>query len=184
MLKCLEAQYQVGKYIVDKGLGAAKEEKFRILWLQNMLWSNIGILGWLEKKYGAVVVMEAFGYQETPLFENFKNHDEVFMVLARKALALPMIHGSSGPVEDYMKLVDQCMRDYNVNVSMYVGHVGCKHTWASGKIIKDMVMEKYGIPTLTLDVDAIDSRYKNADEIKAVLSEYMNTLIENQMQHP
>lgn len=49
MLKCLEAQYKVGKYIVDKGLGSTKEEKFRVLWMQNMLWSNIKVLAWLEK---------------------------------------------------------------------------------------------------------------------------------------
>ena len=179
MLKCLQAQYQVGKYIVDKGLGSTKKENFRVLWLQNMLWIDIKVLGWMEKVYGAAVVMEAFGYQETALFDDFKDPEAVYMALAKKALALPMIHGASGPVEDYMKLVDQCMTDYDINVAMYVGHVACKHTWAAEKIIKDMIMEKYGVPAMSLDVDAIDRRYKSSEEIKAVIGEFLDTLLES-----
>ncbi|AGA68251.1 Benzoyl-CoA reductase/2-hydroxyglutaryl-CoA dehydratase subunit, BcrC/BadD/HgdB [Desulfitobacterium dichloroeliminans LMG P-21439] len=180
MLKYLEAQYALGKYMVAKGLGAVKEEKFRVTWLQNMLWSNTGILDWMEKKYGAVLVMDGFGYQETALFKDYYDQEDVFITLAKKGLALPMIHGAAGPVEDYVNMVDNIIEEYNINVSMFVGHVGCKHTWAAGKIIADMVQEKYGMPTLNLDVDAIDGRYKKTEEIKAIIEEYMDTLIENQ----
>jgi hypothetical protein len=101
------------------------------------------------------------------------------MTLARNALELPMIHGSSGPVEDYIRLVDNAARDYTPNLAMYVGHVGCKHTWASAKILKDLLQEKYEIPMMTLDVDAIDRRYKSEAEMKAFLSEYLDTLVES-----
>jgi len=180
MLKYLEAQYAQGKYNVEHGIGAVKEEKFRVSWLQNMLWSNTGILDWMEKKYGAVLVMDGFGYQETTLFKDPYDKEDVFITLAKKGLELPMIHGAAGPVEDYVNMVENIMEDYKINVSMFVGHVGCKHTWAAGKIVADMVQEKFGIPTLSLDVDAIDGRYKKSDEIKAVIGEYMDTLIENQ----
>ena len=180
MLKYLEAQYAMGKYMVSKGLGVVKEEKFRVTWLQNMLWSNTGILDWMEKEYGAVLVMDGFGYQETALFNDYYDKEDVFITLAKKGLALPMIHGAAGPVEDWIRMVDNIIEDYKVNVSMFIGHVGCKHTWAAGKIISDMVQEKYGLPTLYLDVDAIDGRYKSTEEIKAVIAEYMDTIIENQ----
>jgi hypothetical protein len=40
-----------------------------------------------------------------------------------------------------------------------------------------MVQEKYGLPTLYLDLDAIDGRYKSNDEIKAQISEYFETVV-------
>jgi benzoyl-CoA reductase/2-hydroxyglutaryl-CoA dehydratase subunit BcrC/BadD/HgdB len=183
MLRCLEAQYKVGQFVVSKGMGATKKENFRVLWLQNMLWCNINILGWLEKQYGACVVMEAFGYQNRPLFEDLEDIDKICLTLAENALALPMIHGSSGPVEDYIRLVDEAAENYAPDLAMYVGHVGCKHTWASAKILKDILAEKYDIPMMSLDVDAIDRRYKGEDEIKAFLTEYMDTLVESRGAH-
>jgi len=77
-----------------------------------------------------------------------------------------------------MELVDNTIKDFKINASMFVGHVGCKHTWAASKLIKDMVQDKYGISTLTFDVDALDSRYKSTEEIRAVISEYIDTLIQ------
>lgn len=180
MLKYLEVQYKIGKAAADRGIGAVKEEKFRVSWLQNMMWSNVGLLDWMEHKFGAVLVMDGFGYQETPLFEDFEDQDVILKTLAKKALQLPMIHGAAGPVEDYVNMVDNIMDEYNVNCSMFIGHVGCKHTWAAGKIVKDMIQEKYDLPTLTLDVDAIDTRYKTTQEMKDVIGEYMDMLNETQ----
>ncbi|MDR1070106.1 MAG: 2-hydroxyacyl-CoA dehydratase family protein [Gracilibacteraceae bacterium] len=179
MLSYLEAQYAVGQDAIDKGLGAVKEEKYRVSWLQNMLWSNVGILDWMERKFGAVLVMDAFGYQRGHVFRDIDDLDTICIDFAKKGLALPMIHGASGPVEDYIDLVENTMGDYNVNVSMFIGHVGCKHTWAAAKIITDMIQEKFGLPTLYLDVDAVDGRYKKTDEIRALITEYMETIEEN-----
>jgi len=179
MLKCMEAQYAVAKHIVDHKMGAVKKENFRVLWLQNMLWCNLSALHYMEKTYGAIVVMEAFGYQETDLFNGSTDIDEICYISAKKALALPMIHGSSGPVEDYLHLVDDAMEAYDIDVAMYVGHVGCKHCWAAEKILKDMVQDKYGVPMMSLDVDAVDIRYKNNDEMVAVFKDFFDTLIEN-----
>jgi benzoyl-CoA reductase/2-hydroxyglutaryl-CoA dehydratase subunit BcrC/BadD/HgdB len=151
-------------------------EKYRIFWMQNMLWSNIKLLSWLEKEYGAVVVMEAFGYQKGPVFENPDDLDRIFYDLARKTLALPMIHGASGPIENYLEVSEQIIKDYQVDLAMFVGHVSCKHTWAVSKLVKDMVREKFDLPTLTIDVDAIDSRYKKPEETQAIISEFMETL--------
>jgi benzoyl-CoA reductase/2-hydroxyglutaryl-CoA dehydratase subunit BcrC/BadD/HgdB len=176
----VKTQYELGKMLVDMGMTATKAqpEVFRVSWLQNMLWSNVGTLDWLEKQYGATVVMDAFGYQKTPLFTNPDDIDTVLFNLAQKTLALPMIHGASGPIEDYANLVENVMEDYAVDVSMFVGHVGCKHTWAAAKVIKDMVMEKFGLPTLTIDVDAVDGRYKTTEEIRGIIGEYMDNIVE------
>jgi benzoyl-CoA reductase/2-hydroxyglutaryl-CoA dehydratase subunit BcrC/BadD/HgdB len=176
MAEFMKTQYEMGKAIADKGFGAVKEEKHRVSWLQNMLWSDVGTIDWMEKKYGAVLIMDGFGFQETVLFDDMKDHDAVKIVMARRSMDVPMIHGAAGPAENYTNMIDNIMGEYNIDVSMFVGHVGCKHTWAAAKIVTDMIEDKYGLPTLTMDIDAIDGRYKSTEEIRATISEYMETI--------
>ncbi|MEG0036499.1 MAG: 2-hydroxyacyl-CoA dehydratase, partial [Oscillospiraceae bacterium] len=64
-----------------------------------------------------------------------------------------------------------------INVSVFLGHVGCKHTWASTKILSDYIQEHYGMPTLLLDVDCIDGRYKSPDEIQSAIVEYLENVV-------
>lgn len=177
MLKFMETQYKMGKMLADKGIGACKEERYRVSWLQNIVWANAGLLDWMEKTYGAVMVMDGFGYQKGILFDGDYSPEHAKYIIAKKALHVPMIHGAAGPAEHYIDLVENIMAEYSVNVSMFIGHVGCKHTFAASKMVTDMIQEKFGIPTLTVDLDSVDLRYKSIDEVKASISEYMETVV-------
>jgi len=175
----LETQLQMGTMLSEMGMSASKcpEEKYRVCLMQNMLWSNTGIMDWMEKTYGAITVMDGFGYQSAIFFDDMDNWEHIKYVAAMKMLTTPMIHGATGPTEYWLKIIDDMYTDYSVNVSIFMGHVGCKHTWASGKIVTDMIQEKYGLPTLYVDVDAIDPRYKSNDELRAQLAEYMESVV-------
>ncbi|WKY47527.1 2-hydroxyacyl-CoA dehydratase family protein [Eubacteriaceae bacterium ES3] len=177
MLKYMQAQYKLGTMLAEKGIGAVKEEKYRVSWLQNIVWANAGLLDWMEKTYGAVMVMDGFGYQKGILFDGDYSPEHARYIMAKKALEVPMIHGASGPAAHYVDLVEGIMADYDVNVSMFIGHVGCKHTFAAAKIVTDMIQDKFGIPTLNVDLDAIDLRYKSIDEVKVAIGEYMETIV-------
>lgn len=175
----LETQLTMGEMLADMGMSAAKcpEEKYRVCLMQNMLWSDTGILDWMEKTYGALTVMDGYGYQEGILYEDIDNWEKVKYIGAKKMLHTPMIHGATGPAEYWLKIIDKMYDDYDINVSIFMGHVGCKHTWASGKIVTDMIQEKYGLPTLYVDVDAIDPRYKSTEELQAQIAEYMESVV-------
>ncbi|WP_428868851.1 2-hydroxyacyl-CoA dehydratase subunit D, partial [Clostridium sediminicola] len=99
MLKFMQKQYDVGKAMADKGLGAVKDEKYRVSWLQNIVWANAGLLSWMEKEFGAIMVMDGFGYQNGILFEDVHDKEDMLITMAKKAKASPMIHGASGPAE-------------------------------------------------------------------------------------
>jgi hypothetical protein len=120
--------------------------------------------------------MDGFGFQTAPLFNGEKDHDALKIALAKKSMAVPMIQGASGPAENYVQMIDTLMEDYDIDVSMFVGHVECKHTWAAAKIVTDMIEDKYGLSTLSMDIDAVDGRYKSTEEIRATISEYMETI--------
>ena len=175
----LQTQLEMGNMLTDMGMTATRcpEERYRVCLMQNMMWSNTGIMDWMEKTYGAITVMDGFGYQDGLIFDDLDNWEHVKLQLAESMLLVPMIHGATGPTEYWLKTIDKMYDDYKVNVSIFMGHVGCKHTWASGKIVTDHIQAKYGIPTLYVDVDAIDPRYKSNDELRAQIGEYMESVV-------
>jgi hypothetical protein len=163
--------------MIDLGMGACPDEKYRVAMLQNMIWGHAKIMDWMEKTYNAVAVMDAFGFQGDIYYEHLDDRRDCLKTMGRKMQNNPMIHGASGPSRYHLELVEKIFEEYDPNVSMFLGHVGCKHTWASSKIITDMIQDKYGLPTLFVDLDAIDGRYKSGDEIKDQISEYFETVV-------
>ncbi|NLT63463.1 MAG: 2-hydroxyacyl-CoA dehydratase [Clostridiales bacterium] len=174
----LEKELEVGQMMIELGMGPCPNgEKHRVALLQNMLWSFSGAMDWMEKEYDAVTVMDAFGFQHGDLYEDLDDRYGCFKTMAKKIQNNPMIHGASGPSENFLYLTDQIFRDYEPDVSIFLGHIGCKHTWASAKMVTDMIQEKYGVPSLYLDVDGIDGRYKTKDEITGALAQYFDTVV-------
>jgi hypothetical protein len=174
----LEKEYEVGEMLSEIGMGPCPEgEKHRAALLQNMLWSSAGTMDWLEQQHNTVALMDTFGFQGDVLYEHLDDFEDCLKTCARRMQNNPMIHGASGPSEHFIYLVDKIFTEYEPDVSMFIGHIGCKHTWASAKMVTDMIQEKYGLPTLYLDVDGIDGRYKSLDEIKAAVGEYMDTVV-------
>ncbi len=174
----LEKELEVGQMMIDFGMGpCVNGEKHRAALLQNMPWSSSGIMDWMESEYDTVSVMDAFGFQHGDLYVDLNNRHDCFATMGRKMQNNPMIHGAAGPTENYIYLVDKIFRDYEPDVSIFLGHIGCKHTWAVAKIITDMIQERFGIPSLYLDIDGIDGRYKSLDEIKGSLGQYFDTVV-------
>lgn len=173
----LQSELEMGQMMADMGMGACPEEKYRVAMLQNMIWGAAGIMDWMQMEYNAVAVMDAFGFQGDIMYEHMDDRRDCLKVMGKKLQNNPMIHGASGPSEYHIQMVDQIFQEYDPNVSMFLGHVGCKHTWATAKMVSDMVQEKYGLPTLYLDLDCIDGRYKSSDEVKAQIAEYFETVV-------
>jgi len=121
--------------------------------------------------------MDGFGYKDGNYIEDFNDRHRCWKDLALKMIDTPMVHGAGGPATRFVEMVDGIMGDYSVDISIFMGHVGCKHTWAVSKMVTDMIQEKYGLPTLYLDVDSIDGRYKSTEDIRAAITEYMDTVV-------
>ena len=180
LLDVFETEYEMAQMLAELGMGACPEEKYRVAVLQNMIWGHTRIMDWMEKTYNAVCIMDAFGFQGDELYQDLEDRRHCWRVMAQRMQNNPMIHGASGPSERHLELADKIFAEYDANVSMFFGHIGCKHTWASAKMVTDMVQSKYGLPTLLLDVDCIDGRYKSPEEIKAQIADYFETVVMRQ----
>ena len=178
MATFLEKEVETGEMMLDLGMGACMNgEKYRMLFLQNMLWTSLKSYGYLEREYGAICIMDVLGHFKGDFYEHMDDKEDCFRIMSHKMMNLPMIHGAAGPVEYYQDRISYLMDNFNINTSVFLGHVGCKHTWASTKILSDFIQAKYGIPTLLLDVDCIDGRYKGAEEVQNAIAEYLENVV-------
>lgn len=178
MAAFLEKEVETGQMMLDLGMGACMNgERYRMLFLQNMLWTSLKSYGYLERECGAVCIMDVLGHFHGDFYEHMDDREDCFRIMAHKMMNLPMIHGAAGPVEYYEDRIRYLMDNFNINTSVFLGHVGCKHTWASTKILSDFIQENYGIPTLLLDVDCIDGRYKTAEEVQNSIAEYLENVV-------
>jgi hypothetical protein len=172
----LRTEYDIGKAMVIAGQGHLAEEKIRIAWIQNPIAFDLGILDWMEREHGAIVTMDAFGFRKAVPIEDTSDETKLFRGLAERWLRVPMVHGTAGPVEYWMESASEILREYKCSAAIFAGHVGCKHTWAVGKLIKDMISDKFGIPTLVFDVDALDPRYTSPETIRDRIKYFLETI--------
>ena len=149
MLKYMETQYNFGKMLADKGSTAPAERRStaRLLAAEHRLGQrrSAGLDGKDLRRHhghGRFRLSEGRSVRRRLL-----SPDHARYILAKKAQHVPMIHGASGPAEHFVDLVENIMEEYSVDVSMFIGHVGCKHTFAASKMVTDMIQDKFGIPT-------------------------------------
>lgn len=178
MLEYVKKQYEETKKLFDAKKSCLKSgvEKYRVLWMQNMMWNNAGIMDWMEKEFNACSVMNGFPFLGRDQIEDVYDDEQVWFGLAKRCLGSPMVHSVCGPSEAYVKGIENIMNDYTIDIGIYAGHVGCKHAWAAGRMVTDVMEKKYGAPVLTFDLDSGDIRYKSTDEIKATITDFMETL--------
>ena len=176
LLDYLKRQYEIGLENTRKKEGWLSNEKKRIAWIQNPIYFDIGITDWLEREYGAVVAMDAIGFREAIPIDNPEDEEDVFVGLAKRSLMAPMTHTGKSPVEYWMESATEVIRDYQCNMAVFSGHVGCTHYWAVGKLIKDMIYDRFGVKTLVFDVDALDPRYAGQDVVKDRFRDFMDVI--------
>lgn len=173
----LRHEYDAGEMMIALGMGACPEEKYRMLFHQNMHWTNVKTYTWLEQNCGAICVMDVLGHFLGDFYEHMDDQEDCYRIMAKKMMNFPMIHGAAGPVDYYTDRIKYLMDNFNINTSVFFGHVGCKHTWASTKILSDYIQDNYGMPSLLIDVDCIDGRYKSPDEIQSTIADYLENVV-------
>lgn len=169
-------QYELAAANVAAGVGVIPGgEKYRLMICQNMIWDMLEVLEYLEKELGVVVVSGSFQGVEGMMIDE-TDMDSILYGLAARGFLQPMIANAGSYASDWIRQSVMIAKDWKIDGALYLGHVGCKHTWAAARILYDALMKQCGIKTLELDVDAIDRRYQNSEEVMATIKEFVDTL--------
>ncbi|NVM05242.1 MAG: 2-hydroxyacyl-CoA dehydratase [Candidatus Helarchaeota archaeon] len=151
------------------------EEKIRVMWMYLPIVFDPFLFEWMERKFGAVCVMDMLGYTiSKPI--NMSNDNTIFEGLARQILDIPMGRQSRGPAEFFIDDLLRIGKEYKVDCAIYGGHLGCKHSHAIASLMKEIIETELGIPCLTFEVDVVDSRPVTGREVKRKLKLFLKSL--------
>ena len=151
---------------VQPGKGAVKQEKARLFWFDIMPSGWIfEFMPWLEEELGAVVVMDMFGNTPYTTIDT-SDERELWRGLAKRGLFdTPMVRQAVGPAEGFVNDLVRIVKDYQIDVVVWPGHMGHKETQGSFGIVREACRE-LGVPFLDIRMDIFDRRYTTADQIK------------------
>lgn len=179
-VRFLEDELETGRRAAASGKSACRGgEKHRAAFVQNMLWSSGEVTDWLEEQYGCACVMDAVGLVPYRFFEHPDDAEDCLRTMAERMRDGLSFHGVSWKGPQIVELADRLFAEYKPDVSVFAGHVGCRHTWAVVRMVSEFIQDQYGITTLELPVDGIDLNYRPTDEMKRALAEYMETVVHN-----
>jgi benzoyl-CoA reductase/2-hydroxyglutaryl-CoA dehydratase subunit BcrC/BadD/HgdB len=161
------------KISVQRKEGAVADERFRLMTLFLPPLYLMSSLGGLFEKFGAVSVVE-------PLFTRWSDGtldaSKQLESVARKSFALPERRSMYGPLSKtaLQDIIDSA-REYKVDGAIYWAFMGCRHTCATIKVVKEILTE-IDVPMLTIDCDIVDPTINSEEEIQDKLSQFFEML--------
>ncbi len=158
---------------VRQGKGAVNPERFRLMTLFIPPIYLIPALENIFQEFGAVSVTE-------PLFTNWKYQklepSRLLESVVEKSYLIPETRTMYGPlVRSTIQEIVDCARDYKVDGCIYYAFMGCRHTCATIKVIKDALTE-VDVPVLTMDCDIIDPTINSETEVRGKLEQFFELL--------
>lgn len=157
------------KQKVDEGVAGVKDEKLRLLWIQNRIQFKNPLEKWIEEEYGAAVVVDEIN---DVTWEPIDPQDP-FPGLAARILSFPL----AGPVEGRIKHLQQQAQDYRVDGVLAPCHWGCRQGTGARGLMADGLKE-IGVPMLALEVDCVDPRQFSEGQLRTRLQAFFEMLLE------
>jgi benzoyl-CoA reductase/2-hydroxyglutaryl-CoA dehydratase subunit BcrC/BadD/HgdB len=159
--------------MVKQGKGAVAQERFRLMTLFVPPIYLIPALESIYQEHGAVSATE-------PLFTYWKyqrlDPSRPLESVVEKSYLIPETRTMYGPLgQSTLQDIVDCARDYKIDGCIYFAFMGCRHTCATIKIIKDTLVDM-DIPVLTLDCDIIDPTINSEIELRQKLEQFFELL--------
>ncbi|MBN2186262.1 MAG: 2-hydroxyacyl-CoA dehydratase [Dehalococcoidia bacterium] len=157
---------------VEIGEGVVSPERFRLMSLFLAPVSRLGFLEKISREHGVVSVIDPFF---TCWGEGRLDSTSPLENLARKIYMAPEMAWCSPWDEKALKKITDCAEQYKADGAVYYAHIGCGHSCAMIKLVKDALNE-VDVPMLILDCDVIDPRFTSKAEIREKLEQFFELL--------
>jgi benzoyl-CoA reductase subunit B len=161
------------KELVQQGKGAVSPERFRLMTLFVPPMYLISYLGKLFDELGAVSVVE-------PLFTCWSEGEldpaRPLESVAKKSFLVPERRSMYGPLsQQALQDITDGAEQYKIDGAIYWAFMGCRHTCATIKVIKEILSE-IDVPMLTIDCDIVDPTINSEEEIRDKLEQFFEML--------
>ncbi len=144
-------------------------ERIRIVW-HDVPIVFMFIMDWLEKKFGAYIVADMIGYKNMQQVDT-TNEETMLRGLADIYMNVAMGRHFHSDMDLYLNELDTFVEIYEPHCLIFTLHRGCKQSWALKNVLKQKGLG-YNLPTLIIDADIFDMRYKDEQTIKDQIEDF------------
>lgn len=161
---------------VKSGNGAMPEEKIRVLFYDlGHTWARL-TYDWMEKEWGAVVVMDLNSYQPVSYIDT-SSYDSILRGLAEKIFNHTMERPFGRAfIDTYINEFVRVYQDYKADCALILGHNMDRNRGVWRSFLRELCRDK-GIPLLTMDYDSFDPRGSNEDAIRYNIEQFFTTVV-------
>jgi len=161
------------KAMVSEGKGVVHPERFRIM---TLFLPPLYLMTFLDKilnEFNAVSAVE-------PLFTRWSDGrldpSKPLESVAMKSFMLPERRSMYGPLsQDALQDITDSVDQFKLDGALFWAFMGCRHTCATIKIIKEALAEK-DTPMLTIDCDIVDPTVNSETDIRNKLEQFFEML--------
>jgi benzoyl-CoA reductase/2-hydroxyglutaryl-CoA dehydratase subunit BcrC/BadD/HgdB len=174
-LNYFQERYQEVQARVDQKIGSIPDEQHRVAWLYVLPLFDLAIADWMEKEFGAVLVMDTMCYASPDIT---LDPSDPIGYLGKK----PLKHGflkltwGDGAVTGFSKVMAELIKAYSADIAMMLAHWSCRHYCGTVKMLRDDVTQEAGVPFLIVDGDLLDSRVASPAQMRDKISQFFQTL--------
>ncbi len=159
--------------LIKQGKGAVAQENFRLMTLFVPPLHLMTSLARLFDERGAVSVVE-------PLFtlwsEGELDPDNPLRSVAIKSFMIPERRSMYGPLgQQALQDITASAEHYKTDGAIYWAFMGCRHTCATIKVIKETLSE-LDVPMLTVDCDIVDPTITSEEEVTEKIEQFFELL--------
>ena len=149
------------------GAAVEKNEKIRLLWIQNRIQFRNPVIAMMEEQFHAFVVADELNdITWEPI-----NVESPFESMAARSISIPL----NGPVDSRIAHIVKLCRDYRVHGAINPCNWGCRQGTGARGLIEESLKE-IGVPVMNLDVDCVDSRAFAEGQIRTRLEAFMEMI--------
>ncbi len=159
---------------VDKGIGAVKDERFRVMWSSFTSFFDPGLMSFMQQKYGAVSVCEVLSRWRGEAKWMLDPDDPLGNLAYRTQLAPGNCQYS--PSIDWAGQIVEQARKFKADGAIFNNNWGCKQAAGLGPIVRDELLRHCGVPTVTIACDVIDNTFTNRAEVEAQLDSFFEMI--------
>ncbi|MHB1126745.1 MAG: 2-hydroxyacyl-CoA dehydratase subunit D [Bacillota bacterium] len=181
-LQFFKRMYEEVKARVDNGIGAIPNEKYRMMFAELPPWHSLGIFDHFAQKHGIAFVIETFGYHApVPLSEEETDgiSDPLELIArftyqkwhhtAETARKYDMDPISSAGYLEYAK-------EYNIDGLFAHPLLSCRPATYALMHVRNLLMEKFKIPSLVVEGDIVDFRVFNLQDTLSKMDAFVESM--------
>jgi benzoyl-CoA reductase/2-hydroxyglutaryl-CoA dehydratase subunit BcrC/BadD/HgdB len=174
-IRLYKRMYKEAKQRVDDGIGALKNEKYRLMFEGIPFWYNLKYFGMLER-YGAIIVYEPYTYAFSKYMNPKVTKEMVFSKPVEAMAELMLSFWYIYDLQTRIKKFAETIEEWKIDGVILHENLSCRPNSCGLYDLKRHLMNDFDVPCLIITSDMNDPRKFNETQVTNQIESFIEVL--------